>query len=67
MAALLRPSVAGAVFNGESSYALSKVASNLRMLYTCCSWSVGNIFVSHLLPCRDSKCLLWFFSSVIIL
>lgn len=54
MAALLRPSVAGAVFYGESGYVLSKEASNLRMLYICCFWSAGNIFVSLLLPCRDS-------------
>lgn len=42
MAALLRPSVAGAVFCGESGYAFPKVASNFRILYICCVWSAGN-------------------------
>ena len=41
MAALLRPSVAGAVFCGESGYALPKVASSFRILYMCCVWSAG--------------------------
>jgi hypothetical protein len=41
MAALLRPSVVGAVFCGECGYALPTVASNFRTLYMCCVWSAG--------------------------